>query len=180
MPRHPRFSSGTATLRRPLMNGDEIRSRFDGRGRVEFRLDASALPRAKDIAHALGYRLLSSGRVSRWVHVLVFQRDDDPRARRRAEQTIERLRAGGPVLPDGELPAPPPPPPAPAPPLAPRQPEPRPRRSLEPQPPPPVGPPAAGLLGPRIPSRPPYPPLPPPPPSATPESSEDSSPERRS
>lgn len=166
MPGPSRFSRGIATLRGPLMRDDEIRSHFDGRGRVEVRLNVSALPRAKEIAHALGYQLLSSGRIARWVHVLVFQRDDDPLARRRAEQTVERLRAGGPVLSDGELPAPPPPPPAPAPPLTPRPPEPRPRRSLEPQPPPPVGPP--GL---RIPPRPPYPPPPPPPPDVTPDSS---------
>lgn len=139
------------------MKDDEIRSRFDGRGLVEMGLGPSALARAEGIGHALGYQLLSSRRIRKWVHLLVFRRDDDPRARRRAEQTIERLRAGGPVLVDRELPVPPPPPPAPPPPLTPGQPPPRPRRSLEPQPPPPVGPPAPG-----VPPRPPYPPPPPP------------------
>ncbi|MFJ9819865.1 hypothetical protein ACIRU3_32295 [Streptomyces sp. NPDC101151] len=104
---------------------------------------------------ALGYQLLSSHRIRRWVLLLVFRRDDDPLARRRAGQTIERLRAGGPVLVDRELPQPPPPP-APAPPLTPRPPAPRPRRSMEPQPPPPLGPPGA-----RIPPRPPAPTVPP-------------------
>ncbi|MEU8030291.1 hypothetical protein AB0C13_16870 [Streptomyces sp. NPDC049099] len=37
---------------------------------------------------------------------LLFRRDDDPRVRRRAERTVERLRTGGPVLADDELTAP--------------------------------------------------------------------------
>ncbi|MFJ9868322.1 hypothetical protein [Streptomyces sp. NPDC101165] len=154
------------------MDVDEIRSRFDGRGQVELRLGPGQKALAEEIAHALGYQLVSveqhGGRIIQFPSStyrtpsgvgLLFRRDDDPRARRRAEQTVERLRAGGPVLVDRELPEPPPPPPAPAPPLMPGQPAPRPRRSLEPQPPPPVGPPA-----PRIPPRPPYPPPPSPPP----------------
>ncbi|MFE1881589.1 hypothetical protein [Streptomyces diastatochromogenes] len=156
------------------MNDDEIRSRFDGRGHVEIQGAVSVKARAEAIAHALGYVLISSEQLRGAGYVLLgyrgpvtlrllFRRDDDPRARRRAEQTIERLRAGGPVLSDEEPPLPPPPPPTPAPPLTPRQPAPRPRRSLEPQPPPPLGPPA-----PRIPPRPPYPPPPSPPPPPPP------------
>ncbi|GHI07090.1 hypothetical protein AQI88_21830 [Streptomyces cellostaticus] len=151
------------------MDADEIRSRFDGRGQVELRLGTGKRALAEEIAHALGYELVSvehkGGRNVEIFSVeyrtarslgLIFRRDDDPRARRRAELTIERLRAGGPVLADGQSAPPPPPPPAPAPPLTPRPPQPRPRRSLEPQPPPPVGPPR-----PRIPPRPHYPPPPP-------------------
>ncbi|MCS0600246.1 hypothetical protein NX794_03200 [Streptomyces sp. LP11] len=141
------------------MNDDEIRARFDGRGQVEIRLGLAERARAERVAHALGYRLLSRDHIGRWTYRHVFQRDDDPRARRRAERTVERLRAGGPVLADDrEVP-----PPLPAPPPAPtrRPPAPRPRRSMEPRPPPPVGPP-----GPRVPPRPPYPPPPPPPGSA--------------
>ncbi|MFI8238825.1 hypothetical protein ACIF83_16395 [Streptomyces sp. NPDC085866] len=146
------------------MRDEEIVAHFDGRGRVHLRfghVDAEKARRMVEIAHALGYRPLSTGTLGRGGIARYYERDDAPHARRRAAQTIERLRAGGPVLPEVE-PSPPPPPPPP-PPLTPRQPPPRPRRSMEPQPPPPVGPP-----GPRIPPRPPYPP--PPPPTVTPES----------
>lgn len=142
------------------MEDDEIRARFDGRGHVEIRGPVAVKARAEEIAHALGYRLIATEE-SRGAGLafgyrgplsvrLVFRRDDDPRARRRAARGIERLRAGGPVLADDE--PPPPPPPAPAPPLVPRPPAPRPRRPTEPQPPPPVPP------GPRIPPRPTHPP----------------------
>ncbi|MFF8992314.1 hypothetical protein ACF09H_20700 [Streptomyces sp. NPDC014983] len=151
------------------MTDDEIRSRFDGRGLVEIRGGESIRARAEPIAHALGYRLVSTethrpatsllGYRGPATLGLFFRRDDDPRARRRAEQAIERLRAGGPLLVEGES-AVPPPPPRPAPPLVPRPPAPRPRRSLEPPPPPPV---PATPPGPRVP---PLPPPPPPPPSA--------------
>ncbi|MFE1447964.1 hypothetical protein [Streptomyces olivaceoviridis] len=153
------------------MKDDEIRSRFDGRGHVEIRGPVSVTARAEEIAHALGYRLIATEE-SRGAGLafgyrtplsvrLLFRRDDDPRARRRAQRTVERLRAGGPVLGGEELP--PPPPPAPAPPLTPRSTAPRPRRSMEPQPPPPAPP---GPPGPPVPPRPPYPPPPPPPPAA--------------
>ncbi|MEU5533150.1 hypothetical protein [Streptomyces sp. NPDC020362] len=156
------------------MDADAIRSRFDGRGHVELRLGLGQRALAEQIAHALGYELVSveqrGGRVVQFPAStyrtpssvgLRFRRDDDPRARRRAERTIERLRAGGPVLAEDEPPLSPPSPPAPAPPLTPRPPAPRPRRSMEPQPPPPA---PAGPPAPRIPPRPLYPPPPPPPP----------------
>lgn len=44
------------------MTDDEIRARFDGRSRVELMLgpvSASKRERIEQIAHALGYRLLS-------------------------------------------------------------------------------------------------------------------------
>ncbi|WP_129308706.1 hypothetical protein [Streptomyces sp. L2] len=155
------------------MDDGDIRSRFDGRGLVEIEGYAAVKERAEEIAYALGYELIHTerrggaavplamgGAYRRPARVrLVFRRDDDPRARRRAEQAIERLRAGGPLLTDAEL-TPPPPPPSPPPPYTPRPPAPRPRRSLEPQPPPPPRPP-----GPRIPPRPLHPPLPPAPPA---------------
>ncbi|WP_030377457.1 MULTISPECIES: hypothetical protein [unclassified Streptomyces] len=140
------------------MKDDELRARFDGRGVVEVRLDVSAGGRAEEVGHALGYTLIRRGKITRRLLELVFRRDDDPLARRRAEETVERLRAGGPVLPEGKQPTFPPPPPSPPPPLTLREPTPRPRRSLEPQPPPPA---PSGPSGPRIPSRPPYPPPPP-------------------
>lgn len=148
------------------MTDDEIRSRFDGRGRVEISGGADVRARAEPIAYALGYELVRAERSRGPGGVfglpdpvtvrLFFRRDDDPRARRRAERTIERLRAGGPVSADEPPPAPPPPP-GPPPPHVHRPPAPRPRRSMEPQPPPPVGPPR-----PRVPPRPAYPPPPPP------------------
>ncbi|MFH7336691.1 hypothetical protein [Streptomyces sp. KHY 26] len=92
------------------MTDDEIRSRFDGRGMVEIRGGELIKARAEPIAHALGYRLVSTetrrpatsllGYRGPATLGLFFRRDDDPRARRRAEQTIERLRAGGPLLVD--------------------------------------------------------------------------------
>lgn len=148
------------------MKDEEIVAHFDGRGRVELltgHLNASRKRRIEEITYELGYRLLSTENLDHARVRLRFERDDAPHARRRAEQTIERLRTGGPALPAVE--PPPPPPPRPAPPLTPRQPRPRPRRSLEPQPPPPPPPPGS-----RIPPRPPYPPPPPPPPSVTPDS----------
>jgi hypothetical protein len=138
------------------MNDEEVVRQFDGRGRVQLRLgqlDPERNRRVVKIAHALGYRQITSGNLNRWDVSRLYERDDAPDARRRAEQTIARLRAGGPVLLATEPPPPPPPPPAP--PLTPRQSQPRPRRSLEPQPPPPVAPSTS-----RIPSRPHYPPRP--------------------
>lgn len=155
------------------MDADAMRPRFDGRGQVELQVGGGQRAPAEAIARALGHELVSVGQRGRPIDLgaidlrtargyrLVFRRDDDPRARRRAELTIARLRAGGPVLPDDEL-DPPPPPPSDPPPFVPRPPQPRPRRSLEPRPPPPVGAPR-----PRTPPRPAYPPAPGPPPPLT-------------
>ncbi|MFF6807841.1 hypothetical protein [Streptomyces sp. NPDC012616] len=119
------------------MTDEEIIRHFDGRGRFEFLTRASQKARIEKITHALGYRLLAADNLRRGRVRLHFLRDDSPLARRRAEQTIARLRAGGPVLPESaEVPPPPPPPPIPS-----------------------AAPPAPGA-----PSRPPYPPMPPPPP----------------
>lgn len=132
---------------------------------VEIRGEAPVRGRSEVIAHVLGYRLVSTEQTRRptiglgpfpayrgAVSVrLLFQRDDDSRARRRAGEAVERLRAGGLLAPEMETPPPPPPGP-------PRWSAPRPRRSLEPQPPLPVG------ERPRVPPRPAYPPPPVPPP----------------
>ncbi|WP_078867949.1 hypothetical protein [Streptomyces sp. NRRL F-5727] len=149
------------------MEDDEVRARFDDRSHVELmlhrrRLSDSKRQRIEDIAHALGYRL--TGSTSGYnTTVLTFQRVEAPDARRRRELTIERLRAGGPVLPPlAEAPPPPPPPPPPA--NHPSQ-TPRPRAGGLPSPPPP--PPAAPpRRGPRIPPMPSVPPPPPPPPTS--------------
>ncbi|MGP4088777.1 hypothetical protein ACTWQJ_30375, partial [Streptomyces sp. KR55] len=84
------------------MNDEEIVAHFDGRGRVELltgRLYASRKRRLEEITYELGYRLLSIENLGHAGVRLRYERDDAPHARRRAEQTIERLRAGGPVLP---------------------------------------------------------------------------------
>ncbi|AGS70071.1 hypothetical protein [Streptomyces collinus] len=157
------------------MDADTIRSRFDGRGHVELQVGAGQRAPAEAIGHALGYELVSVEqrggspidlgaidlRTARGYR-LVFRRDDDPRARRRAELTIARLRAGGPVLTDDEL-DPPPPPPSDPPPFVPRPPRPRPAAVAGAPAAPPVGAPR-----PRVPPRPAYPPAPAPPPPLTP------------
>ncbi|MFF3504156.1 hypothetical protein [Streptomyces sp. NPDC003247] len=149
------------------MRDEEIVRRFDGRGRVELQIgrydDASQMRRIEQIGHQLGYRLLSTVDRGRFGWHLVYQRDDAPLARRRAERTIQRLRAGGPMTPQFvEAPPPPPPPPPPAGP----PPPPRPRFQVPDGPPPP--PPAVGGTGPRVPPRPPFPPPPGEPPPAPP------------
>lgn len=93
-----------------------MRSRFDGRGRVELlpvRTTAAQQRRTEEIAHALGYRLLAVHNLGFVGLRLDFERDDTPVARRCNALTIARLRAGGPVLPAVEPPAPPPPAPPP-------------------------------------------------------------------
>ncbi|MFJ6561795.1 hypothetical protein ACIQMV_18380 [Streptomyces sp. NPDC091412] len=99
------------------MKSEEIVALFDGRGRIELTLNflKDAISRnVEEIAHALGYRLLSTEVTDSRTRIRYrFERDDAPLARRRAELTIARLRAGGPVLPAWE----PPPPPPPSPPL---------------------------------------------------------------
>ncbi|MFF4699903.1 hypothetical protein [Streptomyces chattanoogensis] len=128
------------------MKDDEIRARFDGRARVELlpgHATDSKRRRIEEIAHALGYQLLAAENLGPYRGVrLIYERDEAPQARRRAELTIARLRAGGPLLPAMEPPAPPPPsPPPPAPSqLRPRQPSHH--RWGTPPPPPPIAPPS--------------------------------------
>ncbi|MFE9728080.1 hypothetical protein ACFYQ5_32075 [Streptomyces sp. NPDC005794] len=148
---------------------DDVRSRFDGRGRVEVRSGRHTdekQRRIEQIARALGYRLLTVHALVGGAAQLVFERDDAPLARRRNELTIARLRAGGPLLPAVE--PPPPPPPLPPPPVASQPQRRRPGRLPSgPPPPPPVAP---AVQRPRVPSPPPFPPLPPPPPPVAPSS----------
>lgn len=157
------------------VNDEEIIRHFGGRGRVHLQFphttSAERCRRMMAITHVFGYKPLSTDTLGRGEFPRPYERDDAPDARRRAEQAIARLRAGGPVL--LAIEPPPPPPPPPVSPFTPRQSQPRPRRSLEPQPPSPAAPPE-----PRIPSRPHYPPRPsnppmPPPPLPQPPSSED-------
>ncbi|WP_329117942.1 hypothetical protein [Streptomyces sp. NBC_01353] len=149
------------------MNDDEIRARFDGRARVELILGdvtASRRSRIEEIAHALGYRLLAVHNLGYGRVRLDHERDEDPRARRRAELTTARLRAGGPLLPAVE--PPPPPPPAMPPPAPSASSQARSRQPGRPWSAPPPPPPVAAPPGPRIPPPPPFPPPPPPVPPA--------------
>ncbi|GGQ83292.1 hypothetical protein GCM10010216_51320 [Streptomyces flaveolus] len=146
------------------MDDDEIRTRFDGRARVELLpggFTASKQRRADETAHALGYRLLATQQLWPSGVRLVYERDDAPQAQRRRELTIARLRAGGPLL--SEIEPPPPPPPGPPPPAPTRPPQQPTRPPAEPPPPPTAAP--AGPSGPRIPPPPPFPPPPPSPPT---------------
>ncbi|MFD8821520.1 hypothetical protein ACFV1C_04005 [Streptomyces sp. NPDC059605] len=143
------------------MQDDEIRAGFDGRARVELRIGlvtAASRRRIEEIAHALGYRLITAENLAELGTRLVHERDDGPIARRRAELTIARLRAGGPLLPAVEPPPPPPPgPPPPAPSQA------RPRRPDRPRWGPPPPPPLPATEAPARPRFPPPPSVPPPP-----------------
>ncbi|MFC9605997.1 hypothetical protein ACFTTN_21335 [Streptomyces niveus] len=145
------------------MKDDEIRARFDGRGRVELipegHVTAAKRRHLENIAHALGYRLLDNQNTGLGRGLFLFERDDGPQARRRNELTVARLREGGPLLPVG--PPEPPPPPPPGPPPAPSQPRPR-RYGRPASGPPPPAPPR--------PRHPPMPPGPPPSPPNTPAS----------
>lgn len=101
----------------------EVLAQFDGRGRVEIVLRGLRVARAgriQAIAHEMGYALHSREGLSNDVVRLHFIRDDNPLARRRAEETQARIAAGGPLLlPGGVRPPSPPPPPQPPPPLPP-------------------------------------------------------------
>ncbi|WP_258573807.1 hypothetical protein [Streptomyces sp. KM273126] len=110
------------------MKDEEVVARFDGRGRVELllgRLENVFQRNVEEIAHAFGYRLLSTEIVGRARIRYLYERDDASPARRRAELTIARLHTGGPVLP--ALESPPSPPPSPPPPLPPATQPPPPR-----------------------------------------------------
>ncbi len=126
------------------MKDDAIRARFDGRHRVELSLShapAETSRKIDEIAHALGYRQLAVEKLPFMGFRFVYERDDSPTARRRADLAVARLRGGGPLLPAMDTPPPPPPtapPPAPAQPAA-RRPR---RLPAEPPPPPPLAPPA--------------------------------------
>lgn len=147
------------------MTDEEIIRHFDGHGRVHLQFphttSAERCRRMMAIAHALGYKPLFSDALGRREFPRFYERDDAPDARRRAERTIERLRAGGPVLAENdEAPPPPPPPPPVGPPPPPRQ------RFQVPDGPPPPPRFAGGPTRPRVPPRPPFPPPPPAPPAA--------------
>ncbi|MET7588684.1 hypothetical protein ACFYPQ_33185 [Streptomyces sp. NPDC005522] len=83
------------------MKDPEILSRFDGRGRVEFLLggfEGGHSDKITAIGFEFGYDLQATEMPSKSTIRLVFVRNDSPTARQRAQQTQNRLRAGGPLL----------------------------------------------------------------------------------
>lgn len=77
----------------------EVLAQFDGRGRIEIVLRGFRVARAgriQAIAQEMGYALHSREGRSNDVVRLHFIRDDNPLARRRAEETQARIAAGGP------------------------------------------------------------------------------------
>lgn len=91
------------------MKDGEILARFDGRGRAAFSLggfEASNSEVIAAIAYECGYDLEATERPSRISVRLIYVRNDSPPARRRAAQTRQRLRAGGPLLPVWGVPGP--------------------------------------------------------------------------
>ncbi|MEU9972441.1 hypothetical protein [Streptomyces sp. NPDC051014] len=91
------------------MKEAEIPGHFDGRGRVEFSLsglEAGQADTISAIAFEFGYDLAATEVRSRSTMRLVFVRNDSPTARRRAAQTQDRLRAGGPLLMTWAVPVP--------------------------------------------------------------------------
>lgn len=86
----------------------EVLAQFDGRGRIEIVLRGFRVARAgriQAIAQEMGYALHSREGRSNDVVRLHFIRDDNPLARRRAEETQARIAAGGPCCCRGRPPA---------------------------------------------------------------------------
>lgn len=89
------------------MKDTEILAHFDGRGTAEFRLgglEAGQSDLITAIGFECGYDLRETEVLSRSTMRLLFVRDDSPTARQRAGQTRDRLRAGGPLLPQWTIP----------------------------------------------------------------------------
>ncbi|WP_406473888.1 hypothetical protein [Streptomyces sp. NBC_01615] len=83
------------------MEDAEIIAYFDGRGRAEFLLGGLQVMHADKIAaiaYEFGYDLREVEMPSRGSYRMVYVRNDSPEVRRRAQQTLDRLRAGGPLL----------------------------------------------------------------------------------
>ncbi|MGW0827456.1 hypothetical protein [Streptomyces sp. NPDC002845] len=84
------------------MTDAEILALFDGRGRAEFFLSGfeSVSPtKIEAFAFEFGYDLHATEIPHKGTVRLIYVRNDSPTARLRAQQTLERLRAGGPLLP---------------------------------------------------------------------------------
>jgi predicted small integral membrane protein len=83
------------------MRDEQILAYFDGRGTAEFTLrgrDVAQSDRIGAIAFELGYELHETDIVTRGQWRMVYLRNDSPDVRQRAQSTLDRLRAGGPLL----------------------------------------------------------------------------------
>ncbi|MEU2622132.1 hypothetical protein ABZ642_29080 [Streptomyces sp. NPDC007157] len=84
------------------MKDEEILAHFDGRGTAEITLlglDVLQNNKIAAVAYEMGYRLHSRDIVTQGQWHLVYLRDDSPDVRRRTQDTLNRLRSGGPLLP---------------------------------------------------------------------------------
>ncbi|MFD4633279.1 hypothetical protein ACFVYR_25385 [Streptomyces sp. NPDC058284] len=85
------------------MKDPDILTYFDGRPTADMLLSAFEVgdgDRITAFAYELGYRQVQAGAASRTTYRMVFSRDDSPDAQQRAAATLNRVRGGGPVLPD--------------------------------------------------------------------------------
>ncbi|MGW2651534.1 hypothetical protein ACWC2T_43345 [Streptomyces sp. NPDC001393] len=83
------------------MKDAEILAHFDGRGQAEFLLggfEGRQSDQITAIGYELGYDLQTTEMPSKSTIRLIFVRNDSPTARLRAQQSQDRLRAGGPLL----------------------------------------------------------------------------------
>ncbi|MFE7813968.1 hypothetical protein ACFU5P_18805 [Streptomyces sp. NPDC057433] len=89
------------------MKDEQILAYFDGRGTAEITLrgrEVAQSDRIGAIAFELGYTLHERDIVTRGQWRMIYLRDDFPDARQRAQHTLDRLRAGGPVFPQARTP----------------------------------------------------------------------------
>ncbi|MFC7984308.1 hypothetical protein [Streptomyces sp. NPDC057336] len=83
------------------MKDEQILAYFDGRGTAEITLrgrEVSQSNRIAAVAFELGYKLHETDIVTRGQWRLTYLRDDSPDVRQRAQRTMDRLRAGGPLF----------------------------------------------------------------------------------
>lgn len=82
------------------MKDSEIRSKFDGRGRVEVKLhglEVSDYGRVNALAYVHGYDVVAAEMISRSTYRMLFVRNDSPEVRARVEQANINARQPGPL-----------------------------------------------------------------------------------
>jgi hypothetical protein len=89
------------------MKDEQILAHFDGRGTAEITLRGREVAQSNRIAamaFELGYKLHETDIVTRGQWRMLYLRDDSPDVRQRAQHTMDRLRAGGPLFPQAWAP----------------------------------------------------------------------------
>ncbi|MFJ6566800.1 hypothetical protein ACIQNU_05235 [Streptomyces sp. NPDC091292] len=84
------------------MKDQEILAGFNGQGTAEFTLrgpDVAQSDRITAIGFELGYDLREAICVTRGQWRMIYVRNDSPEVRLRVQGAVERMRAGGPLLP---------------------------------------------------------------------------------